>query len=172
MIKALFLLPIKLLGLVFIGIGSVIELRQRRAAQAERQRIAETKAEQAALKEAARRFKTQQTERLKAERAAAAEARRRELAKARQAREAEAERRKERNAAEKVREADNDLAHLEQRQRDFATLYSFAESQYANASTDRQKEAAFRKMMAIDQQRRAAARQAERMQFIINGGGR
>lgn len=165
MIKFLFLLPIKLLGLVFIGIGSVIESRQRRAAQAERQRIAEAK-------EAARRFKAQQAERIKAERAAAAEARRRESAKARQAREAEAERRKERNAAEKVREADNDLAHLEQRQRDLATLYSFAESQYANASTDRQKEAAFRKMMAIDQQRRTAARQAERMQFIINGGGR
>lgn len=172
MIKFLFLLPIKLIGLVFIGIGSVIESRQRRAAQAERQRIAEAKAEQAALKEAARRFKAQQAERLKAERAAAAEARRRELAKARQARVAEVERRKERNAAEKVREADNDLAHLEQRQRDLATLYSFAESQYANASTDKQKEAAFRKMMAIDQQQRTAARQAERMQFIINGGGR
>lgn len=172
MIKFLFLLPVKLLGLVFIGIGSVIESRQRRAEQAERQRIAEAKAEQAALKEAARRFKAQQAERLKAEKAAAAEARRRESAKARQAKEAEAERRKERNAAEKVREADNDLAHLEQRQRDLATLYSFAESQYANASTDRQKEAAFRKMMAIDQQRRTAARQAERMQFIINAGGR
>lgn len=165
MIKELFLLPIKLLGLVFIVIGKVIESRQRRAEQAERQRIAEAK-------EAARRFKAQQAERLKAARAAAAEARRRELTKARQAREAEAERRKERNAAEKVREADNDLAHLEQRQRDLATLYSFAEAQYNNASTDKQKEAAFRKMMAIDQQRRTAARQAERMQFIINAGGR
>lgn len=165
MIKFLFLLPIKLLGLVFIGIGSVIESNQRRAAQAERQRIAESRARQIeearAAKEGARIAKARQAERIRAEKARATEAKR-----------AEAEQRKAAHAAEKVREADNDLAHLEQRQRDLATLYSFAEAQYTNASTDKQKEAAFRKMMAIDQQRRTAARQAERMQFIINAGGR
>ena len=165
MIKFLFLLPIKLLGLVFIGIGSIIESHQRRAAQAERQRIAEAKARQIeearAAQEGARIAKARQAERIRAEKARATEAKR-----------AEAEQRKAAHAAEKVREADNDLAHLEQRQRDLATLYSFAESQYTNASTDKQKEAAFRKMMAIDQQRRTAARQAERMQFIINAGGR
>ena len=165
MIKFLFLLPIKLLGLVFIGIGSIIESNQRRAEQAERQRIAEDKARQIeearAAKEGARIAKARQAERIRAEKARATEAKR-----------AEAEQRKAEHAAEKVREADNDLAHLEQRQRDLATLYSFAEAQYTNASTDRQKEAAFRKMMAIDQQRRTAARQAERMQFIINAGGR
>lgn len=165
MIKFLFLLPIKLLGLVFIGIGSVIESNQRRAAQAERQRIAEARARQIeearAAKEGARIAKARQAERIRAEKARATEAKR-----------AEAEQRKAEHAAEKVREADNDLAHLEQRQRDLATLYSFAEAQYTNASTDKQKEAAFRKMMAIDQQRRTAARQAERMQFIINAGGR
>ena len=165
MIKFLFLLPIKLIGLVFIGIGSIIESHQRRAAQAERQRIAEARARQIeearAAKEGARIAKARQAERIRAEKARATEAKR-----------AEAEQRKAEHAAEKVREADNDLAHLEQRQRDLATLYSFAEAQYTNASTDRQKEAAFRKMMAIDQQRRTAARQAERMQFIINAGGR
>lgn len=165
MIKELFLLPIKLLGLVFIGIGSVIESNQRRAAQAERQRIAEARARQIeearAAKEGARIANARQAERIRAEKARATEAKR-----------AEAEQRKAEHAAEKVREADNDLAHLEQRQRDLATLYSFAEAQYTNASTDKQKEAAFRKMMAIDQQRRTAARQAERMQFIINAGGR
>ena len=165
MIKFLFLLPIKLIGLVFIGIGSIIESHQRRAAQAERQRIAEARARQIeearAAKEGARIAKARQAERIRAEKSRAAEAKR-----------AEAEQRKAEHAAEKVREADNDLAHLEQRQRDLATLYSFAEAQYTNASTDKQKEAAFRKMMAIDQQRRTAARQAERMQFIINAGGR
>ena len=165
MIKFLFLLPIKLIGLVFVGIGSVIESHQRRSAQAERQRIAEAKARQIeearAAKEGARIAKARQAERIRAEKARAAEAKR-----------AEAEQRKAAHAAERVREADNDLAHLEQRQRDLATLYSFAESEYTNASTDRKKEAAFRKMMSIDQQRRTAARQAERMQFIINAGGR
>ena len=165
MIRFLIFLPFRIVGLLFMGIGSIIESHQRRAAQAERRRIAEAKARQIeearAAKEGARIAKARQAERIKAEKVREAEAKRKE-----------AEQRKAAHAAEKVREADNDLAHLEQRQRDLATLYSFAESQYANASTDRQKEAAFRKMMALDQQRRTAARQAERMQFIINAGGR
>lgn len=165
MIRFLIFLPFRIIGAIFMGIGSIIESHQRRAAQADRQRIAEAKARQIeearAAKEGARIAKARQAERIKAEKARATEAKR-----------AEAEQRKAAHAAEKVREADNDLAHLEQRQRDLATLYSFAESQYTNASTDKQKEAAFRKMMAIDQQRRTAARQAERMQFIINAGGR
>lgn len=169
MIQFLFFLPIRIVGLLFMGIGSIIESTQRK-------RIAEAKARQIeearAAKEGARIAKARQAERIKAQKAAEAEARRSEAAKVRQARQAEAEQRKAAHAAEKVREADNDLAHLEQRQRDLATLYSFAETQYNNASTDKQKEAAFRKMMAIDQQRRTAARQAERMQFIINAGGR
>lgn len=165
MIRFLIFLPFRIIGAVLMGIGSIIESHQRRAAQAERQRIAEARARQIeearAAKEGARIAKARQAERIRAEKARATEAKR-----------AEAEQRKAAHAAEKVREADNDLAHLEQRQRDLATLYSFAEAQYTNASTDKQKEAAFRKMMAIDQQRRTAARQAERMQFIINAGGR
>lgn len=165
MIRFLIFLPFRIVGLLFMGIGSIIESNQRRAAQAERQRIAEARARQIeearAAKEGARIAKARQAERIRAEKARANEAKR-----------AEAEQRKAAHAAEKVREADNDLAHLEQRQRDLATLYSFAEAQYTNARTDKQKEAAFRKMMALDQQRRTAARQAERMQFIINAGGR
>ncbi len=49
---------------------------------------------------------------------------------------------------------------------------SFAEKEYNDATTDKRKEAAFRKMMAIDQQRRATERQAERMKYIIDNGGR
>lgn len=159
------LLPVKLLGLVFMAIGGAIEASQRRAAQAERVRIAQAKEEQRARERGARIAAARAKE---AERKRAAQAR----AEATEARRAEAERVKAAKAAERVREADNDLAHLEQRQRDLATLYSFAESQYANAGTDRQKEAAYRKMMSLDQQRRTAARQAERMQHIISMGGR
>lgn len=165
MIKAFILLPIKLLGLVFMAIGGAIDAHQRRAAQAERVRIAQAKEEQKAMERGARIA----AQRMKdAERQRAAQAR----AEAAEARRAEAERVKAAKAAERVREADNDLAHLEQRQRDLATLYSFAEAQYTNASTDQKKEAAFRKMMAIDQQRRTATRQAERLQYTISTGGR
>lgn len=165
MIKELLLLPLRIVGLVFMAIGGAIEAHQRRAAQAERLRIAQAKEEQRAAERGARIAAARAKE---AERKRAAQAR----AEATEARRAEAERIRAARAAERVREADNDLAHLEQRQRDLATLYSFAESQYANAGTDRQKEAAYRKMMALDQQRRTAARQAERMQHIISMGGR
>lgn len=165
MVKALILFPIKLLGLVFMAIGGAIDANQRRAAEAERVRIAQAKEEQRARERGARIAAARAKE---AERQRAAKAR----AEATEARRAEAERVKAAKAAERVREADNDLAHLEQRQRDLATLYSFAEAQYNNAGTDRQKEAAFRKMMALDQQRRTAARQAERLQYTISTGGR
>lgn len=165
MIRFMLLLPVKLLGLVFMAIGGAIDAHQRRAAQAERLRIAQAKEEQRAMERGARIAAARAKE---AERKRAAQAR----AEATEARRAEAERVKAAKAAERVREADNDLAHLEQRQRDLATLYSFAEAQYNNAGTDRQKEAAYRKMMALDQQRRTAARQAERLQFVVNQGGR
>ena len=165
MIRFLLLLPVKLLGLVFMAIGGAIDAHQRRAAQAERLRIAQAKEEQRAMERGARIAAARAKE---AERKRAAQAR----AEATEARRAEAERVKAAKAAERVREADNDLAHLEQRQRDLATLYSFAEAQYTNASTDQKKEAAFRKMMALDQQRRTAARQAERLQYTISTGGR
>lgn len=165
MIRFILLLPIKLLGLVFVAIGGAIDANRRRAAEAERLRIAQAKEEQRAMERGARIAAARAKE---AERKRAAHAR----AEATEARRAEVERIRAAKAAERVREADNDLAHLEQRQRDLATLYSFAESQYTNASTDRQKEAAFRKMMALDQQRRTAARQAERLQYTISTGGR
>ena len=165
MIKELLLLPIRILGLVFVAIGGAIDAHQRRAAQVERLRIAQAKEEQKAMERGARIAAARARE---AERKRAAQAR----AEATEARRAEAERVRAAKAAERVREADNDLAHLEQRQRDLATLYSFAESEYTNASTDRKKEAAFRKMMALDQQRRTAARQAERLQYTISTGGR
>lgn len=176
MIKALILLPIRILGLVFMAIGGAIDARQRRAAQAERARIAQAKEEQRAMERGARiaAARAKEAERKRAAQARADEASRRraEADRRREAKQTEAERVKAAKAAERVREADNDLAHLEQRQRDLATLYSFAESEYTNASTDRKKEAAFRKMMAIDQQRRTAARQAERLQYTISTGGR
>ena len=161
MIRFLLLLPVKLLGLVFLGIGEALRASEARRREAERVRLAQAKADE--------------RERLRREREAARATRAAQTEAARIRREqerAKAERLRAAKAAERVREADNDLAHLEQRQRDLATLYSFAEAQYTNASTDRKKEAAFRKMMALDQQRRTAARQAERLQYTISTGGR
>ena len=168
MIRFILLLPVKLLGLVFLGIGEALRASEARRAEAERVRLAQAKQAEAERLREAREEQRRQREAERSTRAAQTEAARIRREQER----AKAERLRAAKAAERVREADNDLAHLEQRQRDLATLYSFAEAQYTNASTDRKKEAAFRKMMALDQQRRTAARQAERLQYTISTGGR
>lgn len=165
MIKALILLPIKLLGLVFMAIGGAIDAHQRRAAQAERLRISRAKEEQRAMERGARIAAARAKE---AERKRAAQAR----AEATEARRAEAERVKAAKAAERVREAQADLAHLDQMRQDLRTLADYAERIEADAQTDARKAAAFQKRMAIDQKLRSVDRQRERLQFVVNQGGR
>lgn len=165
MIRFLLLLPVKLLGLVFMAIGGAIEANQRRAAQAERLRIAQAKEEQRAR---------ERGERIAAARAKEAERRRTAQARAEatEARRAEAERIKAAKAAERVREAQADLAHLDQMRQDLRTLADYAERIEADAQTDARKATAFQKRMAIDQKLRSVDRQRERLQFVVNQGGR
>ena len=161
MIRFLLLLPVKLLGLVFMAIGGAIEESQRRAAEAERVRGAQAKQDE---RERLRR----EREAAKATRAAKTEAarirREQERAKAEQLRAAK--------AAERVREAQADLAHLDQMRQDLRTLADYAERIEADAQTDARKAAAFQKRMAIDQKLRSVDRQRERLQFVVNQGGR
>lgn len=165
MIRFILLLPIKLLGLVFMAIGGAIDAHQRRAAQAERLRISQAKEEQRAMERGARIAAARAKE---AERKRAAQAR----AEATEARRAEAERVKAAKAAERVREAQADLAHLDQMRQDLRTLADYAERIEADAQTDARKAAAFQKRMAIDQKLRSVDRQRERLQFVVNQGGR
>lgn len=161
MIKELLLLPIRILGLVFMAIGGAIDAHQRRAAQAERVRVAQAKQDE---RERLRR----EREAAKATRAAQTEAarirREQERAKAEQLRAAK--------AAERVREAQADLAHLDQMRQDLRTLAEYAERIEADAQTDARKAAAFQKRMAIDQKLRSVDRQRERLQFVVDQGGR
>ena len=161
MIKELLLLPIRLLGLVFMAIGGAIEASQRRAAEAERLRIAQAKADERERlrreREAARATRAAQTEATRIRRE-------QERAKAEQLRAAK--------AAERVREAQADLAHLDQMRQDLRTLADYAERIEADAATDARKAAAFQKRMAIDQKLRSVDRQRERLQFVVDQGGR
>lgn len=165
MIKELLLLPIRILGLVFMAIGGAIDAHQLRAAQAERLRIAQAKEEQRARERGARIAAQRMKE---AERKRAAQAR----AEATEARRADAERIKAAKAAERVREAQADLAHLDQMRQDLRTLADYAERIEADAQTDARKAAAFQKRMAIDQKLRSVDRQRERLQFVVDQGGR
>lgn len=161
MIRFILLLPIKLLGLVFMAIGGVIEVSQRRAAEAERVREAQAKQDERERlrreREAARATRAAQTE-------AARIRREQERAKAEQLRAAK--------AAERVREADADLAHLEAMRADCQRLAEYAEALLDRAETDSQKEAATKRLMAANQRLRSVDRQRERLQFVVNQGGR
>lgn len=161
MIRWLLLLPVKLLGLVFMAIGGAIEASQRRAAEAERVRVAQDKADERERirreREAARATRAAQTE-------AARIRREQERAKAEQLRAAK--------AAERVREADADLAHLEAMRADCQRLAEYAEALLDRAETDSQKEAATKRLMAANQRLRSVDRQRERLQFVVNQGGR
>ena len=161
MIRFILLLPIKLLGLVFLGIGEALRASEARRAEAERVRLAQAKADE--------------RERLRREREAARATRAAQTEAARIRREqerAEAERLRAAKAAERVREAQADLAHLDQMRQDLRTLADYAERIEADAQTDARKAAAFQKRMAIDQKLRSVDRQRERLQFVVDQGGR
>ena len=165
MIRFILLLPIKLLGLVFMAIGGAIDAHRRRAAEAERLRIAQAKEEQRAMERGARIAAARAKE---AERKRADQAR----AEATEARRAEAEQLRAAKAAERVREADADLAHLEAMRADCQRLAEYAEALLDRAETDSQKEAATKRLMAANQRLRNVDRQRERLQFVVNQGGR
>lgn len=161
MIREILFLPIRLLGLVLLAIGSIIDARRDKLAEAERLRIAQAEQDEA---ERARAAKDEQRRQREDERAARAA-----MAKAKQI---EADRIRAAKAAERVREAKADLAHLDQMRQDLRTLADYAERVEADAQTDAKKAAAFQRRMAIDQKLRSVDRQRERLQFVVDQGGR
>ena len=161
MIRWLLLLPVKLLGLVFMGIGEALRASEARRREAERVRVAQAKQDE---RERIRR----ERDASRATRAAQTNAERIQ----REAKQREAERFRAARAAERVREADADLAHLEAMRADCQRLAEYAEALLEGATTDAQKEAATKKLMAANQRLRSVDRQRERLQFVVNQGGR
>ena len=161
MIRFILLLPVKLLGLVFMGIGEALKASEARRREAERVRVAQAKADEAERlrreREAARATRAAQTEAARIQR---------------EAKQREAERLRAAKAAERVREAQADLDHLDIMRGDLMKLANAAEALWDAASTDAQKDAALRKRIAADQKLRSVDRQRERLQFIIRTGGR
>ena len=155
------LLPIRLLGLVFLGIGEALRASEARRREAERVRLAQAKQDERERlrreREAARATRAAQTEATRIRRE-------QERAKAEQLRAAK--------AAERVREADADLAHLEAMRADCQRLAEYAEALLDRAETDSQKEAATKRLMAANQRLRSVDRQRERLQFVVDQGGR
>ena len=161
MIRFILLLPVKLLGLLFLGISEALKASEARRAEAERVRVAQAKQDE--------------RDRIRRERDAARATRAAQTNAARIQREAkqrEAERLRAARAAERVREAQADLDHLEVMRGDLMRLANAAEAAWDAASTDAQRDAALRKRIAADQRIRSVDRQRERLQFVVNQGGR
>lgn len=153
MIKFLFLLPFKIIGLLFMAIGATLDGANRR-------RI-----------EQARQAEKQRREQYKIERAA-------RIATERAQRSARIEQERRRKQAEKARaetfkkeQARIDIEHYKIQRSELLKLYNELEKQYEQAATDSKKEIAFRKMIALNNQIRGVDRQIEKAQYTINKSG-
>ena len=156
MIKFILLLPIKIIGLLFIAIGATLERR-------EKERIA-------AARENERRIAAAQKERERRERAARiATERAQRIARIEKEK---LEKEKKRRAAEtfKKDQARIDIIHYQSQRRDLLKLYNELQKQYDEATAENRKETLYRKILAINNQIRAADRIIERLQYTIGTG--
>lgn len=157
MIKFILLLPIKILGLLFIAIGAILERREKERIDAAREyekRIA------AAQKEEERRARAARIATERAQRLARIEKEKAEKRKA-------AESKKQ----FQIEQAKTDIVHYEQQRRELLKLYNEIERQYSDAATDSKKEILFRKQIALNNQIRGVDKQIEKAQYTINRAG-
>ena len=156
MIKFLLLLPIKIIGAVFILIGSIIEHSEKQRIQAARDR---EKRIAAAQKEEERRARAARIATERAQRLARIEKEKAEKRKA-------AESKKQ----FQIEQAKTDIVHYEQQRRDLLKLYNELQKQYDAATAENRKETLYRKILAINNQIRATDRIIERLQYTIGTG--
>ena len=157
MIKFLFLLPFKIIGVIFLAIGAILERREKERIAAAREY---EKQLAAAQKEKERRARLARIATERAQRIARIEKERREKA---------AE--KERAQKFKAAQAATDIEHYKIQRAELLKLYNEIEKQYSDAATDSKKEILFRKQIALNNQIRGVDRQIEKAQYTINRTG-
>lgn len=171
MIKFLFLLPLRVVGLLFVAIGATLDGVNRRriekAKQLEKQR---REMERIARIESAR-IEKEKRERDRRERIAAADRRRTEKEKAAADRKKASDLERKKALQFKAAQARTDIVHYEIQRTELLKLYTELEKQYGDAATDSKKEIAFRKMIALNNQIRGVDRQIEKAQYTINRAG-
>ena len=159
MIKFIILLPLKIIGVIFLAIGAALDNSNRRRIEKEKQaaRI---------WKEQAARIEKEKREQARLDRQAQADRRRIEKEKAAQA--VKAQKAADRRKAEtfKADQARTDIEHYKIQRSELLKLYNEIEKQYGDAATDSKKEIAFRKMIALNNQIRGVDRQIEKAQFV------
>lgn len=153
MIRFILLLPIKILGLLFMAIGALLERHEKARIAAAREY---EKRKAAAQKEEERRARLARIATERAERSARIEKEKAEKRKA-----------AESKKAFQIEQARIDIIHYEQQRRDLLKLYNEMQSQYDGATGTR-KETLYRKILALNNQLRAVDRTIERLQFTAD----
>lgn len=171
MIKFLFLLPFKIIGVIFLAIGAAIDNSNRRRIEQEKQAARAAMEQQKAMKAAAARIEKEKRERVRIEKAAAADRRRAEKERIAADRKKAADLERKKALQFKAAQAGTDIVHYEQQRRDLLKLYNEIERQYSDAATDSKKEILFRKQLALNNQIRGVDRQIEKAQYTINRTG-
>ena len=164
MIRFIILLPLKIIGVVFLAIGATLDGLNRRKLEREKQAARAAMEQQKAMKAAAARIEKEKREKARADRIAQADRRRAEKERA-----ADLERKKAMQF--KAAQAGTDIEHYKIQRAELLKLYGELEKQFKQAATDKQKEIVFRKQIALNNQIRGVDRQIEKAQFIINRTG-
>ncbi len=171
MIKFILLLPLKIVGLLFVAIGAAIDKSNRRKLEREKQAARADVERQKAMKAAATRIEKEKREKARADRIAQADRRRAEKEKAAADRKRAADLERKKALQFKAAQAGTDIVHYEQQRRELLKLYDELQKQFDAAGTDKQKEIVFRKQIALNNQIRGVDRQIEKAQFTINRAG-
>ena len=158
MIRFIFLLPLKIIGLLFMAIGAILERREKERIAAAREyekRIA------AAQKEEERRARAARIATERAERSARIEYERLEKRKAEEKKKAYA-------AKTKLWQAKKDYYHYIEQIKELTRLYNELNEQYEKATGDK-RIAAYRKLIGINQSIRNAERKKDMAEAIMRG---
>lgn len=171
MIKFILLLPLKIIGLIFLAIGAAIDKSNRRKLEREKQLEKQRRELERIARIESARIEKEKRDADRRERQAQADRRRIEKEKAAQA--VKAQKAADRRKAEtfKADQARTDIEHYKVQRAELLKLYSELEKQYEQAATDSKKEIAFRKMIALNNQIRGVDRQIEKAQYTINRTG-
>lgn len=171
MIKEIILLPLRIVGLLFIAIGALLDGANRRRIEKEKQLEKQRREYERIARIQATRIEKEKREKARADRIAQADRRRIEKEKARQA--VKAQKAAERRKAEKFKadQARIDIEHYRAQRIELLKLYDELKKQFDAAATDKQKEIVFRKQIALNNQMRGVDRQIEKAQYIINRTG-
>lgn len=171
MIRLIFLLPFKIIGVIFLAIGAVLDNSNRRRIEKEKQLEKQRREYERIARIQATRIEKEKRERARLDRQAQADRRRAEKEKAAADRKRAADLERKKAMQFKAAQAGTDIVHYEQQRRELLKLYDELKKQFDAAATDKQKEIVFRKQIALNNQIRGVDRQIEKAQYTINRTG-